>query len=46
MSHVVKIEFFDLFLKKCKGTAMQFKKLWHYDCFDVKTKTLKILRCV
>ena len=25
MSHVVEIEFFAFFLKKCKGAAMQFK---------------------
>ena len=25
---------------------MQFKKLWRYDRFDMKTKTLKIMNCI
>ena len=36
---------FRFLLKKCKGTAMQFKKQ-DYDCFDMKTKPVKISRCV
>ena len=32
---------FLFFLKKCKGTVMQFKKLYHYDWSDMKTKTQK-----
>ena len=34
MSHVVKENFFWFSIKKSKGKAMQFKKLWRYDRFD------------
>ena len=37
---------FLIFPKKTKGAAMQFKKLKRYDCFDMKTKTPKVFRCV
>ena len=41
MSHLVKMEFL-IFPKEIKGTVMQFKKLYHCDNFDMKTKTQKL----
>ena len=41
---MVKKKFF--FLKNSKDTTMQFKKLWRYDRFDMKTKIIKMLRCL
>ena len=35
MSNVGKIEFYGFFLKKFRGTAMQFKELQRYDRFDM-----------
>ena len=33
---------FLIFPKEIKGTVMQFKKLYHCDNFDMKTKTQKL----
>ena len=41
MSHLVKMDFL-IFPKEIKGTVMQFKKLYHCDNFDMKTKTQKL----
>ena len=42
MSHVVKLE---LFYFSKRNVKVQPKN-YHYDCFDMKTKTLKIQRYV
>ena len=46
MSHLVKIECFDFSERTFKGQLFSFKKLQRYDRFDMRNKTLKVLRCV
>ena len=45
MNYLVTIEFFDFPKRTFKSTAIPFKKLQRYDCFDMKTKTLNLSGC-